>query len=354
MSVQVIAEAGINHNGSLERAVAMVDAAAAAGADVVKFQTFRTSELVAPHARKAKYQAETTGGGESQFDMLRKVELDEAAHRTLLDRCRQQGIAFMSTPFDLPSLDLLLGLDVPVLKIPSGEITNGPLLRAAAASGRRLILSTGMANLDEIQAALDLMAFAVQQPDKTPCRAALASADLTPGHAQLRQRLVLLHCTSAYPTPYAEVNLRAMATMTQRFGLPVGLSDHSQGIAIPIAAAALGAVVVEKHFTLDRSLPGPDHPASLEPDELAAMVAGIRAVSAALGDGVKQPRAIEADTAEIARKSLVASRAIAMGEAFDVANLAVKRPGTGRSPMEYWDLLGQVADRDYQSDEVIG
>lgn len=355
-AVLIIAEAGVNHNGSLERALAMVDAAAAAGADVVKFQTFRAGEVISRKAPKAQYQVASTGSAESQLEMVRKLELTEADHRALLARARQRGITFLSTPFDLPSVRFLAReLALPTLKIGSGEITNAPLLLEAARAKPRVILSTGMSTLAEVAAALGVLAFGFTAPaDARPEREAFQAAFASEaGKAALRDRVSLLHCTTEYPAPDAEANLRAMATLEREFGLPVGLSDHSTGGHIAIAAAALGARIIEKHFTLDRGLPGPDHAASLEPAELAGLVKAIRSVEAALGDGIKRPTPSEAKNLPIARKSLVAARAIRAGETFSTANLTTKRPGDGRSPFDYWSLLGTSAKRGYEEDDVI-
>ncbi len=354
--VFVIAEAGVNHNGDAALAPALVEAAARAGADAVKFQSFRAESLVARKAPMADYQRRNTGTDESQFDMLRRLELDAAAHRLLAACCARQGIEFMSTPFDLDNLDFLVReMHVARLKLPSGELTNAPLLLAAARSGRPLIVSTGMATLAEVEAALGVIAWGLlDEPQGRPGRGAFHAAYCSgEGQRRLRECVTLLHCTTEYPAPYKEVNLRAMHTLGAAFGLPVGFSDHTAGIAIPIAAAALGAVVIEKHFTLDRSLPGPDHKASLEPDELAAMVRGIRETAQALGAGRKIPAPSEAANAAVARKSLVAARTIAAGEPYSTENLAVRRPGGGISPIEYFDWLGRTAARAYAAGEPI-
>lgn len=327
----IIAEAGVNHNGDLDLAFALVDAAAAAGADAVKFQTFDAKSLVSVTAPKAGYQKVTTGEAESQQAMLERLQLDDAAHRALLARCREKGITFLSSPFDIPSTDYLLGLDVPLLKIPSGEITNLPYLRHLGKSGKPLILSTGMSTLGEVEEAL-----AVLEAAGTP-----------------RQSITVLHCNTEYPTPYGDVNLRAMATLAQAFGVTVGYSDHTPGIEVSVAAVALGAAVIEKHFTLDRNLPGPDHKASLEPAELAAMVTAIRNVEAALGSPVKAPSPSELPNRPIARKSLVAARAIRQGEPFTPENVVAKRPGTGISPMRWDEVMGRPASRDFATDELI-
>lgn len=327
----IIAEAGVNHNGDLAMAKRLVEVAAAAGADAVKFQTFTSGTLASKHAPKAEYQLATTDQAESQHDMLKALELDRAAHDILAAHCRQHGIAFLSSAFDLDSLDLLLGMDMPLLKIPSGEITNLPYLRKVGGAGHDVVLSTGMATLADIEAAI----------------AALEAAG-TP-----RARITVLHCNTEYPTPMSDVNLRAMSTIGQAFGVPVGYSDHTNGTEVAIAAVALGARVIEKHFTLDRTLPGPDHRASLEPDELAAMIKAIRHIEVALGSPIKQPSASEQGNRPIARKSLVATRPIAAGELFSSENLCAKRPGTGISPMRWDEVMGQPAPRDFAEDELI-
>lgn len=349
----IIAEAGVNHNGSEDLALQLVEAAARAGADAVKFQTFTAAEIVTRAAAKAEYQQRTTGTSESQFEMIRRLELDEAAHRALIERCRQRGIAFLSTPFDVPSVGLLTGLGLDTVKIPSGELTNPLLLLSAAQAGCKVIVSTGMATLTEVEKALGALAYGYlggNRPGPTAFAAAWASPQ---GRAALAGRVTLLHCTTEYPASFDSVNLRAMDTLRRAFGLPVGLSDHTTGIAIPTAAAALGAAVVEKHFTLDRTLPGPDHAASLEPDELAAMVQAIRAVEAALGDGIKVPAAIEAKNMAVVRKCLVARVAVRAGTPFDADTLTVKRAGGGLAAELYWDWLGRPANRDYADDEPI-
>jgi N,N'-diacetyllegionaminate synthase len=331
MSTLVIAEAGVNHNGELAMAKRLIDVAAEAGADLVKFQTFSADRLVTANAGKAGYQAANCGADESQHAMLRRLELTPAMHRELQTHCRARGIGFFSTGFDLQSLDLLAELGLDRFKIPSGEITNLPYLRHVGAFGKPLILSTGMATIEEIAAAL-----AVLETAGTP-----------------RARITVLHCNTQYPTPMRDVNLRAMITIRDTFGVAVGYSDHTLGIEVAIAAVALGATVIEKHFTLDRALPGPDHKASLEPGELAAMVTAIRHIEVALGDGIKQPSPSETPNRAHARKSLVAACAIRKGEPFAAGNLAVKRPGTGLSPMRYDELLGRAAPRDFMTDELI-
>ena len=314
----IIAEAGVNHNGSLELAHQLVDAAVRAGADAVKFQTFKAERLVSPDAPKADYQLHTTDATESHFEMIRRLELSPDMHRDLKTYCGDRGILFMSSPFDEESADLLAELDVAVFKIPSGEITNIPLLHHVALKGKPMIVSTGMAYLSEVEAAVR----AIQEAGN--------------------QQYVLLHCVSNYPADPADVNLRAMGTMSVAFGAPVGYSDHTMGTEMPIAAVAMGANVIEKHLTLDRALPGPDHVASLEPGEFAAMVGGIRNVESAMGHGRKEPAKSEANTASVARKSLVAARDIPAGTILTEGMIAFKRPGTGLPPVMLPHLLGRT------------
>ena len=359
MKTYVIAEAGVNHNGSLEMALSLVDAAAQAGADVVKFQTFKAEKVVSRVAKKAEYQQMTTDPGESQVEMIRKLELSEADFRKIRDHCLSRGIRFLSTPFDEESLEFLVGnLDMPEIKIPSGEITNPLLLLQAARTGRPVLLSTGMSFLGEVETALGVLAFGYLQAEARTATSPLPGAfeeafRSEAGQELLRRKVRLFHCTTEYPAPVAEVNLRAMATMRQAFGLEVGLSDHTQGIIIPCAAVALGATMIEKHFTLDRNLPGPDHKASLEPGELRAMIDGIRAVELAMGTGNKLPAPSEWKNRAIARKSLVAARDLAPGERLDAAAMTLKRPGTGISPMRWWEMLGETVSRAYSIDEVL-
>lgn len=315
----VIAEAGVNHNGSLEMARQLVDAAVRIGADAVKFQTFKAERIVTPDAPKAEYQKRTTGSAESQFDMIRRLELSPAVHRDLMRYCKDNGILFMSSPFDELSADLLEELDVAVFKIPSGEITNLPFLSHVARKRKPMIVSTGMSYLSEVEAA-------VRTIEK----------------AQNRE-YVLLQCTSNYPADPADANLEAMRTMSTAFGALVGYSDHTPGIEVPLAAVALGACVVEKHLTLDCNLPGPDHRASLEPEEFAAMVRGIRSVESALGHGRKEPAASESNTASVARKSLVAAQDIPAGATLTEELVAVKRPGTGIPPSMRSQVIGRSA-----------
>lgn len=354
-STYIIAEAGVNHNGSIDLARQLIDVAADAGADAVKFQTFKAQNLVSKSAPKANYQTRTTGDDESQFDMIHKLELDETAHLLLMSHCQRKGIQFLSTPFDFESVDLLAQkMKLPFLKISSGEITNGPLLLYIAQTGKPVILSTGMSDLDEVQQALGVLAFGYVGHIKKPSHAGFIEAfESAEGQAVLRDKVRLLHCTTEYPAPFKDVNLRAMNTLAETFGLPVGFSDHTTGIALATAAVARGAVVIEKHFTLDRCLPGPDHGASLEPEELSAMVRSIREVEIALGDGKKCPTESELKNISVARKSLVAKGIIKKGQEFTSENLGVKRPGDGVSPMKYWDFLGRRALCDYCEDQKV-
>ena len=353
--VEIIAEAGVNHNGSLDRAYALIDAAVESGADVVKFQSFKSEKLVSRRAEKAEYQKRNGEAGESQLTMLKKLELSDEQHSRLIERCRERKIEFLSTPFDEPSLQLLTQtFRLARVKISSGDLTNAPLLLAAAQSGVNIILSSGMANLQDIQEALEVLAFGYLNPGKIPSSQELTSI-LARADAKrvVAEKVALLHCTSEYPAPFADINLRAMVAISEKFGLPGGLSDHSLGISAPVAAVALGAKIIEKHFTLDKTLPGPDHQASLEPAELCAMVRSIREVELALGSTEKKPSPSESKNMKVARKSLIAARAIGKGETFTTENLTVKRPGTGLSPRLYWDYLGKPATRAYAEDEII-
>jgi N,N'-diacetyllegionaminate synthase len=327
----IIAEAGVNHNGDMALARRLIDVAAEAGADLVKFQTFSADRLVTAQAGKADYQTKTTDAAESQHAMIHRLELTREMHEALIAHCESRGIQFFSTAFDPASIDLLFELGLDRFKIPSGEITNLPYLRHMGRYGKPVILSTGMATLGEIEAALDVL-----EQAGTP-----------------RTLATVLHCNTEYPTPMADVNLRAMLAIRDAFGVPVGYSDHTLGIEVAVAAVALGATVIEKHFTLDRNLPGPDHRASLEPAELGAMVAAIRNIEKALGDGIKRPSASEAKNKPLARKSLVAARAIRAGERFSETNVTTKRPGTGLSPMRWDEVLGHKAPRDFAPDELI-
>lgn len=329
MGIRIIAEAGVNHNGSIALAKQMVDQARVAGADYVKFQTFDPKALVSRYAEKAAYQKETTGSDESQLGMLERLALTQDGFLELKKYCGQQGIGFLSTPFDLGSIDFLETLQMDFWKIPSGEVTNLPYLVRIARTGREVVMSTGMCSIADIEAAIAVL------------RENGAGA------------ITLLHCNTQYPTPMGDVNLRVMDTLREHFGIPVGYSDHTAGIEVPIAAAALGACVIEKHFTLDHEMEGPDHRASLEPDELCAMVAAIRNIEKALGDSAKAVTASESGNRSAARKSIVARCVIRKGEPFSEDNLTVKRPGNGISPMRWYDIMGKAADRDYAEDELI-
>jgi len=331
MGVFIIAEAGVNHNGDINLAKKLVDIAVEAGADAVKFQTFKAEEVISQFAPKANYQIKTTKAEESQLEMVKKLELSYKDFENLYSYCKEKGIIFMSTPFDIDSARFLRELGVEIFKIASGEITNYLLLREIGSYGKKVILSTGMADLGEIEDALDVL---IQSGTK--------KGDMT-----------ILHCNTEYPTPFEDVNLKAMLTIKEAFKVNVGYSDHTLGIEVPIAAVALGATVIEKHFTLDKNLPGPDHKASLEPDELKAMVRAIRSIEKALGDGIKKPSHSELKNLKVARKSIIARKPIKKGEIFTEENLTVKRPGTGISPMRWNEVLGKVAPRDFEEDEVI-
>ena len=330
MSVFLIAEAGVNHNGSFDLACRMIDVAKKAGVDCIKFQTFRSSSLVTHNARKAEYQQKTTGNAsQSQEEMLKKLELSYDEFLALKEYCDTIGICFLSTPFDFKSIDFLNSVEMPFWKIPSGEITNLPYLLALAKTGKPVVMSTGMSKMEEIEAAIKVL------------------------RENGTKEIKLLHCNTEYPTPFEDVNLRAMKTMRDAFGLEVGYSDHTSGIEVAIAAAALGATIIEKHFTLDHNMEGPDHKASLEPDELAAMVRAIRNIESALGSGTKEPSDSEKKNMEIARKSLVAARKIRKGELLTEENLTTKRPGSGISPMKWFEVIGTKAVRDFEEDEEI-
>lgn len=351
--VFIIAEAGVNHNGDLARAIALVDVAAEAKADAVKFQTFRADALVTVAAPKADYQARQTGSDESQHAMLRRLELDHNAHHALAEHCARRGIRFLSTPFDEASLTFLAeDMGLKVIKIGSGDLTNAPLLVEAARRGLGVILSTGMSTLDDVAEALGALAFGYAGHTRGAGPGSFSQA-LT-DHAQLLAgRVLLLHCTTEYPTNSDDVNLRAMLTLREHFGLTVGYSDHSEGLVVSFAAVALGARIIEKHFTTDRNLPGPDHKASLEPAELKELVIGIRIVERSLGDGEKKPQAAELANRDVARKSIIAARQISKGAPIAAEDLGVKRPGTGIPPVRFWDLIGRSADRTYSKDEQI-
>ncbi|MCM1122068.1 MAG: N-acetylneuraminate synthase [Eubacterium sp.] len=327
--VFIIAEAGVNHNGDIEIAKKLVDAAVAAGADAVKFQTFRAETLVCKDTKKAEYQMKTTEKTESQFDMLKRLELTPDMHQQLIDYCNSKHIMFLSTPFDEDSMEFLVKCGIDMIKIPSGEITNYPYLAKAGRTGKKIILSSGMSFLDEIRNAV-----AVLRDN--------GSEDIT-----------VLHCNTEYPTPFCDVNLRAMLQIQDELRVPVGYSDHTVGIEVPIAAVAMGAAVIEKHFTLDRNMEGPDHKASLEPDELKEMVYAVRNIEQALGNGVKEPSDSEIKNRDVARKSLVAKKDISKGDIFTEENLTAKRPGNGVSPMKWREVLGTAAVCDFKKDELI-
>jgi N-acetylneuraminate synthase len=335
-------------------ALRLVDAAAETGADLVKFQTFKAEALVTAAAPKADYQNRNAPESTSQFEMLKALELDRAAHEALIARCKAKGIGFLSTPFDPESVDLLTRtLGLKLVKVSSGDLTNAPLLLQLARSGADLIVSTGMATLDEVEDALGVLAFGYMEKGE-PGGDAFRRAFANPAAREaLAGKITLLHCTSDYPAKLDDINLRAMDTLAARFGIPTGYSDHSVGIAVSIAAAARGATVIEKHFTLDRTLPGPDHKASIETGEFKQMVDAIRAVSRSLGAAAKAPTAAELSTRKVARKAIVASRPISSGEAFSLENLAVKRAGEGIAPIRLWEVVGRKARRAYVADEAI-
>lgn len=351
--VRIIAEAGVNHNGNREMAFELVKVAADAGADAVKFQTFNAERLAALTAPKAKYQQTTTDAFETQLAMLKKLELPTAWHAELQQYATDLGVTFISTAFDLQSLAFLQTLDLPYYKIPSGEITNGPLLLAFAQTGKELIISTGMATLSEIEQALAIVAFGYAHKAEPESLDQVWRYWSGPGiQASLSGRVSLLHCTSQYPTPMEEVNLKAMGTLANTFGLPVGYSDHTQGLVIPTAAVALGATIIEKHFTLDRTLPGPDHNASLEPGELTELVNNVRSVELALGDGIKKPQPSEWDTRKAARQQVIFSESVEEGEIIQRNALSTARCGRGASPMTLWDMVGKPAPQAYQKGDV--
>lgn len=331
--VLIIAEAGVNHNGNLDNAFKLIDAAVNAGVDYVKFQTFKSENLVSKSAKKADYQIQNTGNSsDSQYEMLKKLELSHENHELLIDYCKQKNIQFFSTAFDLDSLQYLKEIGLDLVKIPSGEITNLPYLRKAAQLFNKVILSTGMCTMEDIEAAINVF----------------LAEDIS------KDDITILHCNTEYPTPMNDVNLKAMLSIQQEFGTEIGYSDHTLGIEVPIAAVALGASVIEKHFTLDNTMEGPDHAASLEPLQLKEMVKAIRNIEQAIsGDGLKKPSASEMKNIEIARKSIVASASISKGEIFTEENLTIKRPGTGISPMKWDEVIGKVADREYKEDELI-
>lgn len=330
--VLIIAEAGVNHNGDIVQAKKLIDAAAEAGVDYVKFQTFKASKLVTKSAQRADYQNTNTGDADSQYEMLKKLELSEEAHRELISYCNKKGIQFLSTGFDLDSLDFLNNIGINLFKIPSGEITNLPYLRKIASFKKPVVMSTGMASMTEVKDAFDVLT----------------------QEGVAKSAIHIVHCNTEYPTPMQDVNLKAMNAIGKELDVKIGYSDHTLGIEVPIAAVALGATVIEKHFTLDRNLPGPDHRASLEPDELKAMVTAIRNIEKALsGSGRKEPSPSEMKNKTVARKSIIASRAIKKGEKLTAANLSIKRPGNGISPMRWDAVLGKNAVRDFKEEELL-
>ncbi|MBP7742352.1 MAG: N-acetylneuraminate synthase [Aliarcobacter sp.] len=329
--VFIIAEAGVNHNGSVELAKKLIDAAVISGADAVKFQTFKAEKLVSKNAGKAEYQKQTTNKTESQFDMIKKLELDLDTHKELISYCKTKNIMFLSTPFDHYSIELLSDLGLEIFKIPSGEITNLPYLRHIGKLNKKLILSTGMADIGEIEDALDILINAGTK----------------------KENITVLHANTMYPTPMEDVNLKAMVTIGNTFDIAFGYSDHTLGIEVDIAAVALGACCIEKHFTLDCTMEGPDHKASLEPDELNAMVKAIRNIELALGSSVKKPSISEIPNMQIARKSIVAKMEIKKGEILSEENIAIKRPGNGINPMRWDEIVGTIATKDYKEDELI-
>ncbi|AQS38857.1 N-acetylneuraminate synthase [Shewanella psychrophila] len=352
----IIAEAGVNHNGSKKLAFELIKAAHSAGADIVKFQTFKAKNLASSNAEQADYQVTNTKRKESQLEMLKRLELPYAMHKELINYCDELGIQFLSTAFDSESLHFLVNdLGLKTLKLPSGEITNAPLLLEHAQTGCDLIVSTGMATLSEVELALGVLAFGlINEVSVQPCKKAFQEAYASSeGQKLLTEKVTILHCTTEYPAPFNEINLKAMDTLAQAFQLPAGYSDHSEGITIPIAAVARGAVLIEKHFTLDKSMDGPDHKASLNPIELTAMVSAIRQVEVALGSSIKGPTVSEVKNIDVVRKSLVVSKTVMKGEFFSLENLTIKRPGTGQSPFDYWEMLNTAAIKEYNMDELV-
>ena len=331
MSVFIIAEAGVNHNGSIELACKLIDVASVSGANAIKFQTFKAENLVSKNAQKAEYQKQTTNRSESQFSMLKKLELDANAHRRLIDYCNKKDIIFLSTPFDHESIDLLDKLKLQIFKIPSGEITNLTYLRHIGSLNKKVILSTGMSDLKEIGDAIKILTNA----------------------GTLKENITVLHANTMYPTPMEDVNLRAMQTIQNKFDVAVGYSDHTLGIEVDIAAVAMGATIIEKHFTIDKTMDGPDHKSSIDPEELNAMVSSIRNIEKALGSSIKKPSKSEKPNISMARKSIVARKSIKKGELFTEKNITIKRPGIGISPMKWDTILGKVAERDYQIDDLL-
>jgi len=331
MNVFVIAEAGVNHNGSIKLAKELITAAAESGADAVKFQTFKTENLVSKTAEKAEYQKKTTDALESQFDMIKKLELNMETHKELIDYCQEKDIMFLSTPFDHGSIDMLNNLELQIFKIPSGEINNLPYLRHIGSLGKKLVLSTGMSTLKEIENALNIL---IQAGSR-------------------KENITILHANTMYPTPMEDVNLNAMITIQRKFGIAVGYSDHTLGFEVDIAAVAMGASIIEKHFTLDKTMAGPDHKASLEPNELKSMVMAIRNIEIALGNGEKKPSRSEQININVVRKSIVANQDIKKGDLLNEKNITIKRPGDGISPMRWDEIIGSIAKKNYNADELI-
>tara|TARA_B100001939_G_C16905819_1_gene602248 strand:- start:290 stop:1369 length:1080 start_codon:yes stop_codon:yes gene_type:complete len=357
MSVYVIAEAGVNHNGCRKKAIQLIDVAIQSGADAVKFQTFQADKLVNTNALKADYQLKTTRKNETQYEMLKRLELSQEFHFELKEHCQRNKIDFLSTAFDHESLDFLVSkLKLKKLKIPSGEITNAPLILSHAQTLSDIIVSTGMATIEEIKDALSVIAYGYISPEskKKPSKKLFQQAfSSEAGQKLLKEKVTILQCTSEYPAPISEVNLTVMKTLNKRFNLNVGFSDHTQGINASLAAAALGASIIEKHFTLDKSLDGPDHSSSLEPIELSSMISSIREIEIALGDGIKKPSKSEQKNIKIIRKSLMAKKDIKLGEEFNSSNLCIKRPQKGITPFKYWDYLDKKSNKNYKAGDCI-
>lgn len=352
--VFIVAEAGVNHNGSMEKALDLIDAAVYAGVDAIKFQTFKTENYVTKNASKADYQKVTTGKNESQFQMIKNLELSYDKYYKLQEKCEKNNIKFLSTAFDLESLNFLTeNLKVDMLKIPSGEITNGPYLLAHAKCKKKLIVSTGMCDTEEIQTALGVIAFGLLDKNNPSKKAFEDTYESVEGKTALKDNVTLLHCTSNYPANFNEINLNAISEMKKKFNLPIGYSDHSKGILVSISAASIGAKYIEKHFTLDQNLPGPDHLASLEPDQLKTLVKNIRDVEVILGDFKKTPQTSEINNRKVVRRSIVAKKRIRKGELFSHQNITIKRPALGISPMNYWSLIGEKSTKDYEFDDII-
>lgn len=352
MSTLIIAEAGVNHNGSLDRALQMIEVAADCGADIVKFQAWSAELLTSSYAQMADYQVANTGTKTTQLDLLKSLELPRDAYPKLISKCHECGVEFLCTPMDIPSIEFLVSLEVNRMKLPSGELTNAPFLLAAGQTKIPLIVSTGMANSEEIKAALGVIAWGAldlpNSPDYLSCIKLWEDTEATN-----LPEIILLHCTTEYPAPLKDVNLMAMNYLAKEFRLAVGYSDHTEGINVSVAAAALGARVIEKHFTLDRNLPGPDHKASIEAEQLKELIKAVREIEFALGNEEKKAVSSEIKNMPIARKSLVAAMAIKAGELFNEKNLTTKRPGNGISPWKYWELIGRPAERNFAADELI-